>query len=68
MLKINNCLKLVNGKVCFEEPLDALLSCVSWILVFQLHSKSTRFSEFSWTCLGFSLTQDNEVHNISGRL
>ncbi|KAF5452322.1 hypothetical protein F2P56_027331 [Juglans regia] len=65
-LKIRSCVKSESGKVLIEEPLDCLLSCVSWILLLQPPSKSG-ISGSAWACLGFSLSQDNEVgRNLSG--
>ncbi|KAI8012435.1 hypothetical protein LOK49_LG06G03291 [Camellia lanceoleosa] len=58
-LCVGNCVKSESGKVCIEEPLDCLLSCVSWILLLQPHGKTDHPSD-SWACLGFSLTQENE--------
>lgn len=59
-LGINQCVKLESGKVFIQEPLDCLLSCVSWILLLQPDGKSVHSSD-SWPCFGFSLTQENEV-------
>jgi len=59
--KFDACCKLENGKVCVMEPLDCLLSCVSWILLFQPHDKSDNPSQHSWPCFGFSISQENEV-------
>ncbi|XP_071730859.1 uncharacterized protein [Rutidosis leptorrhynchoides] len=51
------CIKKDNGKVSIAEPLDDLLSCVSWILILQPQTKyDVRSISF-----GFSLTQDNEA-------
>ncbi|CAL5395694.1 unnamed protein product [Camellia sinensis] len=58
-LCVGNCVKSESGKVYIEEPLDCLLSCVSWILLLQPHGKTDHPSD-SWACLGFSLTQENE--------
>ncbi|XP_077218685.1 fanconi anemia group I-like protein [Tasmannia lanceolata] len=63
-LRVSSCVKQMNGKACFEEPLDRLLSCVSWILLLQPQSKIDRPSEL-WTCFGFSLSQDNEAGRVS---
>ncbi|PIA61325.1 hypothetical protein AQUCO_00300695v1, partial [Aquilegia coerulea] len=60
-LKLSSCLKLENGKVCLNEPLDCLLSCVSWILLLQPHCRSDHPSDYSLACFGFSLTQENEA-------
>ncbi|KAI3689494.1 hypothetical protein L2E82_47453 [Cichorium intybus] len=63
-LNIPHCIKTENNKVCIVEPLDDLLSCVSWILSLQPHQKSD-----SWASFGFSLTQDNETGGtVSGEL
>ncbi|PWA72376.1 Armadillo-type fold [Artemisia annua] len=58
-LSISQCIKKDNGKVCIVEPLDELLSCVSWILLLQPQTKSDVRSD-SWATLGFSLTQDSQ--------
>ncbi|KAJ4968206.1 hypothetical protein NE237_014907 [Protea cynaroides] len=60
-LGLSCCIKVDNGKVCIEEPLDCLLSSVSWILLLQQHGKTDHHSEDSLTCFGFSLTQENEA-------
>lgn len=60
-LQLDACFKLESGKVCVVEPLDHLLSCVSWLLLLQSHGKSEHQSEDSWPCFGFSLSQENEV-------
>ncbi|XP_057484822.1 uncharacterized protein LOC130771247 [Actinidia eriantha] len=62
-LAISHCVKSAHGEVCIEEPLDCLLSCVSWILLLQPHGKTDHPSD-SWTCFGFSLTQENEGGRI----
>lgn len=59
-LVIDSCIKEENGKTCVREPLDCLLSCVSWILLLQPRN-GRESSDCSWTCFGFSLSQDNEV-------
>lgn len=61
-LVITQCIKTDNGKVCVVEPLDDLLSCVTWILLLQPQAKSDVRSD-SWASFGFSLTQDTEVIN-----
>ncbi|XP_024961417.1 Fanconi anemia group I protein [Cynara cardunculus var. scolymus] len=58
-LGIIQSIKMENGKVCIVEPLDDLLSCVSWILILQPQGKSDIRSD-SWDSFGFSLTQDTE--------
>nr|GEV47933.1 fanconi anemia group I protein [Tanacetum cinerariifolium] len=58
-LSISQCIKKDNGKVCIVEPLDELLSCVSWIILLQPQTKSDVRSD-SWASLGFSLTQDSQ--------
>ncbi|GFQ03410.1 fanconi anemia group i protein [Phtheirospermum japonicum] len=65
-LGIDQCLKLENGKICIEEPLDCLLFCVSWILLLQPQNKNDHHSD-TLPCFGFSITQDNETgRNLSG--
>ncbi|KAJ9536922.1 hypothetical protein OSB04_029655 [Centaurea solstitialis] len=57
-LGISHCIKMENDKVCcIVEPLDDLLSCVSWILILQPHGKSSDVRSDSF---GFSLTQDSQ--------
>ncbi|KAK4338871.1 hypothetical protein RND71_040333 [Anisodus tanguticus] len=60
LLDVNQCTKLESGKVYIQEPLDCLLSCISWMLLLQPHGKTDHPSD-SWTCFGFSLTQENEA-------
>ncbi|XP_038709644.1 Fanconi anemia group I protein [Tripterygium wilfordii] len=60
-LNIRSCVKTECRKVVLEEPLDCLLSCISWILLLQPQGKTDRSSDSSWTCFGFSLSQDNEA-------
>lgn len=60
-LRINSCVKLKSGKAYIEEPLDCLLSCISWMLLLQPHGKTEQALESSWACMGFSLSQENEV-------
>ncbi|KAG8369921.1 hypothetical protein BUALT_Bualt14G0063600 [Buddleja alternifolia] len=62
-LEIDQCMKLENGKMCIEEPLDCLLFCVSWILLLQPLNRSEHPSD-SWACFGFSITQENEAGRI----
>ncbi|CAN1281180.1 Fanconi anemia group I protein homolog [Linum perenne] len=57
---ISSCVKSDRGKVFVEEPLDCLLSCVSWILLLQPHGK-TDPPDSSLPCFGFSLSQDDET-------
>ncbi|KAI3896837.1 hypothetical protein MKX03_028343 [Papaver bracteatum] len=64
-LNLSCCFKSESGKVCLEEPLDCLLSCVSWILLLQTHGKADHPSDFSLACFGFSLTQANEAGRVS---
>ncbi|KAG5632934.1 hypothetical protein H5410_004651 [Solanum commersonii] len=59
LLDVNQCTKSESGKVYIQEPLDCLLSCISWMLLLQPHGKADHPSD-SWTCFGFSLTQENE--------
>ncbi|KAK6930181.1 FANCI solenoid 2 domain [Dillenia turbinata] len=63
-LDISCCVKSDSGKICVQEPLDCLLSCVSWILLFQTQGKTGCPQNSSGACFGFSLSQDNE----SGRV
>ncbi|KAK2990118.1 hypothetical protein RJ640_014787 [Escallonia rubra] len=66
-LEINECVKAESGKVCIKEPLDCLLSCVSWILLLQPHGTKSDHPTDSWACFGFSLTQENEAgKTVSG--
>ncbi|KAI7743443.1 hypothetical protein M8C21_011294 [Ambrosia artemisiifolia] len=58
-LNLIQCVKTDNSKICVVEPLDDLLSCVSWILLLQPQAKSDGRSD-SWASFGFSLTQDTE--------
>ncbi|KAI3936391.1 hypothetical protein MKW98_000665 [Papaver atlanticum] len=64
-LNLSCCFKSESGKVCLEEPLDCLLSCVSWILLLQTHGKADHPSDYSLACFGFSLTQANEAGRVS---
>ncbi|KAF5185291.1 Fanconi anemia group i protein-like protein [Thalictrum thalictroides] len=64
-LNLSSCVKLESGKVCLNEPLDCLLSCVSWILLLQPHCRTDHPSDYSMTCFGFSLTQENEAGKVS---
>ncbi|CAA6662037.1 unnamed protein product [Spirodela intermedia] len=59
-LVIDSCITEENGKAYVREPLDCLLSCISWILLLQPRN-GRESSDYSWTCFGFSLSQDNEV-------
>ncbi|GAB4843630.1 hypothetical protein Ancab_013595 [Ancistrocladus abbreviatus] len=59
-LNISSCLKLVNGKICVDEPLDCLLSCISRILLLQPRDRNGNAAE-KWACFGFSLSQENEA-------
>ncbi|XP_047311747.1 Fanconi anemia group I protein [Impatiens glandulifera] len=59
-LRIDECVKTENGRIYIEEPLDCLLSCISWVLLTQPHGKTDNQSA-SWVCSGFALTQENEV-------
>ncbi|KAA8548947.1 hypothetical protein F0562_000631 [Nyssa sinensis] len=60
-LAISCCVKSENGRVCVVEPLDCLLSCVSWIILLQPHGKTDHPSDSSWTCFGFCLSQEYEA-------
>ncbi|KAF9605443.1 hypothetical protein IFM89_017462 [Coptis chinensis] len=64
-LNLSCCVKLESGKVFLDEPLDCLLSCVSWILLLQPHGRADLPSEYSLACFGFSLTQENEAGRVS---
>ncbi|KAL5701318.1 hypothetical protein ACHQM5_026665 [Ranunculus cassubicifolius] len=64
-LKLSGCVKMESGKLCLNEPLDCLLSCVSWILLLQPCGKTDRPSDYSLACFGFSLTQENETGRTS---
>ncbi|GLJ10827.1 hypothetical protein SUGI_0135980 [Cryptomeria japonica] len=64
-LKLSTCVKVRNGIICLEEPLDYLLSCVHHLLVLQPQNKTVQQSEYSMTCFGFSLSQDNEGGGVS---
>ncbi|KAJ9699622.1 hypothetical protein PVL29_005473 [Vitis rotundifolia] len=63
-LGISCCVKSESGKVCIEEPLECLLSSISWILLLQPPGKTDRPSDSSWACFGFSLSQENEAGKI----
>ncbi|KAF8021796.1 hypothetical protein BT93_G2051 [Corymbia citriodora subsp. variegata] len=64
-LELTSCVGLENGKVVIEEPLDSLLSCVSWILLLQPDGQSENSSDTSWMCFGFSLSQDEVGRRLS---
>ncbi|KAJ8528816.1 hypothetical protein K7X08_030460 [Anisodus acutangulus] len=49
LLDVNQCTKSESGKVYIQEPLDCLLSCISWMLLLQPHGKTDHPSD-SWTC------------------
>ncbi|XP_022760595.1 Fanconi anemia group I protein [Durio zibethinus] len=59
-LGVSSCIKSESGKVVIQEPLDCLLSCVSWILLLQPHGKTDQLSDSVGACFGFSLSQENE--------
>ncbi|XP_057957699.1 uncharacterized protein LOC131150775 isoform X2 [Malania oleifera] len=63
-LDISSCIKSGSGKVCIEEPLGCLLSCISWILLLQQQEETDRRSDSSWACFGFTLSQENESERI----
>ncbi|XVF66198.1 hypothetical protein PTKIN_Ptkin10aG0016300 [Pterospermum kingtungense] len=66
-LGVSSCIKSESGKVLIQEPLDCLLSCVSWISLLQPHGKTD--SDSIGACFGFSLSQENEDgRNFSGEL
>ncbi|KAL0918554.1 hypothetical protein M5K25_010568 [Dendrobium thyrsiflorum] len=64
-LRLDVCYVVENGKVSQIEPLDQLLSCVSWVVLLQQHGRSNHQSEYSLPCLGFTLSQDNEAGRVS---
>ncbi|KAD4178259.1 hypothetical protein E3N88_26850 [Mikania micrantha] len=67
-LDITQCVKSDNGKLCTVEPLDDLLSCVSWILLLQSPAKSDVHPN-TWASFGFSLTQETQAQRAhSGEL
>ncbi|KAL3505710.1 hypothetical protein ACH5RR_031092 [Cinchona calisaya] len=59
-LDITHCIRSDGGKVHIEEPLDTLISCISWILLLQPQGKAGQPPD-SWASFGFSLTQENEA-------
>ncbi|KAI4364453.1 hypothetical protein MLD38_020543 [Melastoma candidum] len=59
-LDLSSCFRSDNSNSVIEEPLDVLLSSVSWILL-QALGKSQQPPDASRACFGFSLSQDNEV-------
>ncbi|ERN02161.1 Fanconi anemia group I protein isoform X1 [Amborella trichopoda] len=61
-IKLRDCVKAENGILQIEEPLDCLVSCVSWLLFLKPQDKA--FQQ-PWSCFGFSLSQDNEAARIS---
>ncbi|KAK4742659.1 hypothetical protein SAY87_000660 [Trapa incisa] len=65
-LDISSCIKSESSEIFIEEPLDSLISCISWILL-QPHGKTERTPDSLWTCLGFSLSQDNEATRTTSR-
>ncbi|KAK8960652.1 hypothetical protein KSP40_PGU004403 [Platanthera guangdongensis] len=66
-LRIDVCLVMENGKVSQFEPLDQLLSSVSWLLLLQQHGRSDHQSDYSLPCFGFNISQDNEAGRLSSR-
>ncbi|KAG0478530.1 hypothetical protein HPP92_013249 [Vanilla planifolia] len=64
-LWIDVCYKMDNGKQSHIEPLDCLLSCMSWIYLLQQHGRSDHQSESSLPCFGFSLSPENEAFRAS---
>ncbi|XP_059632748.1 uncharacterized protein LOC132275304 [Cornus florida] len=66
-LAISCCIKSEKGRVSVVEPLDCLLSCVSWILLLQPSGKTDHPTDSSWACFGFSLSQENEAGRILSR-
>ncbi|KAK8947102.1 hypothetical protein KSP39_PZI006391 [Platanthera zijinensis] len=65
-LRMDVCLVMENGKVSQFEPLDQLLSSVSWLLLLHQHGRSDHQSDYSLPCFGFNISQDNEAQ--AGRL
>ncbi|KAJ6889818.1 Fanconi anemia group I protein [Populus alba x Populus x berolinensis] len=59
-LAISRCTKSLSGNVVIEEPLDALMSCVSSILLLQPHGKAD-CPDSSRPYFSFSLSQENEL-------
>ncbi|KAL3577547.1 hypothetical protein D5086_019051 [Populus alba] len=59
-LEISRCTKSLSGNVVIEEPLDALMSCVSSILLLQPHGKAD-CPDSSRPYFSFSLSQENEL-------
>ncbi|KAI0510346.1 hypothetical protein KFK09_010947 [Dendrobium nobile] len=64
-LRLDVCYVVENGKFSQIEPLDQLLSCVSWVVLLQQHGRSNHQSEYSLPCFGFTLSQDNEAGRVS---
>lgn len=60
-LGVSSCIKSESDKVLIQEPLDCLLSCVSWISLLQPHGKTDQLPDSVGACFGFSLSQENEV-------
>jgi Fanconi anemia group I protein len=61
---MSRCTKSLSGNVVIEEPLDALMSCVSSILLLQPQGKAD-CPDSSRPYFGFSLSQENEVSPFS---
>ncbi|XP_021291605.1 Fanconi anemia group I protein isoform X2 [Herrania umbratica] len=59
-LGVSCCIKSESGRVLIQEPLDCLLSCVSWVLLLQPHGRTDQLLDSIGPCLGFSLSQENE--------
>ncbi|PKA62238.1 hypothetical protein AXF42_Ash016030 [Apostasia shenzhenica] len=57
-IRIDACYRQENGKASLLEPLDNLISCVSWVLLLQQHGGTNHASENSLPCFGFSLSLD----------
>ncbi|XP_031486918.1 uncharacterized protein LOC116255283 [Nymphaea colorata] len=64
-LVLDNCIKIENGKPYLDEPLDCLFSCACWILFLQPPGKTKQPLDHSWSCFGFSLSQENEPGGVS---
>ncbi|XP_078445412.1 fanconi anemia group I-like protein isoform X2 [Wolffia australiana] len=65
-LAIDSCITEEKDRVYVKEPLDCLLYCVSWVFVLQ-PSVDRDQTDHSFSCFGFSLSQDNEGGRTSSR-
>ncbi|XP_031386423.1 Fanconi anemia group I protein isoform X3 [Punica granatum] len=61
LIDISSCVKSESGKYYIEEPLDNLISCISWILLLHPQGKTKRPPDSPWPCFGFSLSQEPEA-------